>query len=253
MAQYGEDFITRLHAVWGEGFLSPGGPDEVREIVRGLDLTGTRVLDIGCGTGGPSLALAAMGAEVVAVDIEPQLLAHGRRLARKAGLEDRIQWCLVQPGPFPFPDEDFDIVFSKDALIHVPAKQALYADILRVLRPGGTYAASDWLSGAGKTDDPRFRHYMKICNLDFVMATAGETEAAMRAAGFRAVSSRDRNAWYAPMSAREVKKIEGPLWPDLVAAVGEEVMESWLSVRRALAEAVASGGLCPTHLRGQKR
>lgn len=53
MIQYPDHFIERLHAVWGDGFLSPGGPEEVKEIVRDINLTGKTILDIGCGTGWP--------------------------------------------------------------------------------------------------------------------------------------------------------------------------------------------------------
>ena len=49
------------------------------------------------------------------------------------------------PGPLPFADASFDIVFSKDALLHVPDKDALFAEIFRVLKPGGVFAASDWM------------------------------------------------------------------------------------------------------------
>lgn len=250
MAQYTEDFITRLHMVWGAGFLSPGGPEEVREIVRGLDLAGERVLDIGCGTGGPSVTLAKMGAHVTGIDVEPHLLDHAGRIGQAAGLADRLVWRCVAPGPLDFPDGAFDVVFSKDALIHVPDKPALYREVLRALRPGGVFAASDWLAGANAANDPAYLRWLAISNLDFVMATAAETETAMHAAGFAEVASRDRNAWYAPMATAEVDRIEGPLWQELVAAVGEETMTAWSRVRRALADATQSGGLRPTHLRG---
>ncbi|MDE4100063.1 hypothetical protein [Phaeobacter gallaeciensis] len=77
--QYQGHFIERLHAVWGEGFLSPGGPQEVCEIVRGLDLTGKSVLDIGFGTAGPATVLARdLGASrVVGVYIEEPLHRRG--------------------------------------------------------------------------------------------------------------------------------------------------------------------------------
>ncbi len=138
---YPEEFIDRLQIVWGEGFLSPGGPDEVRAIVSGLDLAGKRVLDIGCGTGGPAVLLARdHQANVVAIDIEPQLLERAKRLASKAGVS--IDWRLVDPGALAFPANSFDVVFSKDALIHIPDKPALFAEILRVLKPGGVFAAA---------------------------------------------------------------------------------------------------------------
>ena len=68
MAHYTDEFIARLQLVWGAGFLSPGGPQEVGEIVKRLDLGDRRVLDIGCGTGGPAIVLARdYGARVVMI------------------------------------------------------------------------------------------------------------------------------------------------------------------------------------------
>ncbi len=68
--QYPDHFIERLHTIWGEGFLSPGGAEEVWEIVNGIDLSGKVVLDVGFGTGGPAIALAKdhHGAKVVGID-----------------------------------------------------------------------------------------------------------------------------------------------------------------------------------------
>ena len=69
--RYPDDFIDRLHAIWGEGFLSPGGVEEVHQIVKGLDLAGKTVLDIGFGTAGPAIVLAReLGALVIYDDIQ---------------------------------------------------------------------------------------------------------------------------------------------------------------------------------------
>ena len=248
---YPEEFINRLHIMWGEGFLSPGGADEVREIVSGLDLAGRRVLDIGCGTGGPAILLAReYRANVVGIDVEPQLLERARVLASKAGVS--VDWRLAAPGPLAFTANSFDAVFSKDALIHIPDKPALFAEILRVLKPGGMFAASDWLAGEGAERLPAMKLYLSLTHLDFALATAVETEAAMRGAGFVEVATRDRNAWYAALARREVKEMEGPLRAELTALVGGEGYEQGLKVRRANADAVAEGSLRPTHLRGTK-
>ena len=96
---YPEHFLARLELVWGDGFLSPGGPEEVAGIVSGLDLTGCRVLDIGCGTGGPTIALAREhGAQVVGIDVEAQLFERARRHIATAGVEDQVELRLVEPG-----------------------------------------------------------------------------------------------------------------------------------------------------------
>jgi SAM-dependent methyltransferase len=253
MAQYSNDFIDRLHLIWGPGFLSPGGPEEVAEIVHGLDLHNALVLDIGCGTGGPAIVLARdMGARLICVDVEPQLLDRARKLATEAGVEDHIDFKLVEPGPLPFEADSFDAVFSKDALIHIPDKRSLYQEILRVLKPGGVFAASDWLSGENASKDEAFQNFLNLAHLYFTMATAPETAGIMREAGFDRVETRDRNAWYAVLSAQEVEEIEGALRDRIIEVCDPEIYKNWLTVRRALAAAAKSGGLRPTHLRGYR-
>jgi phosphoethanolamine N-methyltransferase len=252
VAGYTDDFIERVHLVWGEGFLSPGGSDEVQCIVAGLDLKGRRILDIGCGTGGPAVALARAGALVTAIDIEPLVLDRARRLAAAHGVADRLTFALVEPGPLPFPDESFDIVFSKDALIHIADKRALYADVFRVLKTGGRFAASDWLKGARADDDPAFAEYLSIVTLSFAMQNPRDTVRAIEAAGFADVAADDRSSWYAPIAADDVAQIEGPLRERLIAICGEETYTRWLAIRRLLAKVSATGSLAPTHLRAAK-
>ena len=251
---YPDHFVLRLQALWGEGFLSPGGPEEVKEIVRGIDIAGKTVLDIGCGTGGPSIVLARdLGVTTVtAVDVEPQLLERAAKNAESVGVGDRIAFQLVEPGPLPFGDNAFDVVFSKDALVHVPDKEAMYREVLRVLRPGGYFLASDWLGGEDTETSPEWARFCEVGELDLKMATAAEAEAALTAAGFSGVSTRDRNAWYSELSRQELSQVEGPLRAPLTEAVGEEIYERWRQVRRALADSTAAGALRPTHMRGQK-
>lgn len=250
--QYPDHFITRLQAVWGRGFLSPGGPEEVKRIVEGLDLMGKCLLDIGFGTGGPGAVLASLGAQVTGTDIEPQLLPHAEATRLASPHADQIRLILTEPGPLPFDDASFDVVFSKDSLIHVPDKAAMFREILHVLRPGGVFAASDWLLGEGEEPARVMAEFNARGYLDFRMATASQTATILQDCGFEAVTTLDRNAWYADLAAREVQKVEEELYDELVQEVGEEIMQEWLQIRRHLAEAARLGGLCPTHLRAVK-
>lgn len=83
--QYPDHFIDRLHIIWGKGFLSPGGRDEILKIVRGLDLKNRSVLDIGCGTGGPSMVLAEE-CDANVIGIEPHLIARSKEAVDDADL-----------------------------------------------------------------------------------------------------------------------------------------------------------------------
>ncbi len=251
--QYPDHFIERLHAVWGEGFLSPGGPEEVREIVKDLDLSGNKVLDVGFGTGGPAIALAREhGARVVGIDVEAQLRERAVRNIEQAGIAGQVELEIVEPGTWPFADDSFDVVFSKDSMIHIDDKAALFRDVMRVLKPGGAFVASDWLAGEDALGKPELDRFQEVGHLSFTMATASEMAAALTAAGFQNVETRDRNAWYASVCAEELARVEGPLRQQLTDMVGEEIYSHWLTVRRSLAAAVTAGGLRPTHLRGFK-
>ncbi len=78
--EYTEEFVAGLEWIWGEGFLSPGGDDEVAAILEGFNIDGTEVLDIGCGLGAIDLLLVRKhgAARVTGIDIEPPLIARAR-------------------------------------------------------------------------------------------------------------------------------------------------------------------------------
>ncbi|MGH1481912.1 MAG: class I SAM-dependent methyltransferase [Geminicoccales bacterium] len=248
--QYPDHFIDRLHLLWGAGFLSPGGRDEVLKIVEGLDLAGKHLLDIGCGTGGPAMVLAKdCGAKVNGIDIESALIKRALANAKEAALDDNVSFKLVEPGPLPFDDHSLDAVFSKDSLIHVTDKSAMFKDIKRVLKPGGILAMSDWLKGEGNEAMAALETYRQHGHLDFTMATAADTESMLKAAGFADIKSLDRKTWYEKRARKESEQIDGPLKEQLIKAAGEIIYTEWAKGRRALAQAVEGGGLRPTHFR----
>jgi SAM-dependent methyltransferase len=143
--EYDDDTIRFLEALWGDGYLSPGGPEEVDRVVEGLSLEGKAILDIGCGSGGITLHLVERhgAGHATGFDVELPVVEAARRRAENRGLSDRATFVHAPPGALPFADRTFDMVFSKDALLHVPDKDALFAEIFRVLKPGGHFCVSD--------------------------------------------------------------------------------------------------------------
>ena len=252
--QYAKAFSDALQFMWGKGFLSPGGAEEVREMLEGHDLRGSIVLDIGSGVGGVDVLLVREhgAGEVVGIDVEPRLIEEARAHVREEGLEDRIRFDLVEPGPLTYADESFDFVFSKDAMVHVPDKAALYAEIMRVLKPGGFFIAADWLWADGAETSPAVVTWLSKGPLKFAFTTLPQSEAALHMAGFDSVSITDCRAGLQVSNRGEIEALEGPTMQQLAAAVGEEMARSRLAGARGRQGALDSGDLIPSHLSGRK-
>ena len=106
---------------------------------------GQRVLDVGAGTGNAALAAAAAGADVIATDITPELLAIGQRAAVERGLA--VSWRHADAQDLPFDDSSFDVVLSTVGAMFAPDQRATARELLRVCRPGGTVAMGNWTPG----------------------------------------------------------------------------------------------------------
>jgi ubiquinone/menaquinone biosynthesis C-methylase UbiE len=95
--QYSEETVARLEMLWGKGFMSVGGPEEVSAILDGVNLKNLNVLDIGCGIGGVDFLLVSEhgAASVLGLDVEPHLLELAQKMLGAEGYED---WIALQVG-----------------------------------------------------------------------------------------------------------------------------------------------------------
>ena len=252
--EYDENLTALLEAIWGEGFMSPGGTDEVDRYLDGIGLAGQSVLDIGCGLGGVDIHLLQRhgAASVTGIDIDAELIERCQLLAHKYQLQDRAEFICVEPGPLPFDDLSFDIITSKDSIIHIADKHALTADVYRVLRPGGWFVASDWLAGYEERPSAEMQAYLVAEGLDFGLASAARYRQAMQQAGFGDIDIVDRNDWYRQQARVEREQLGGILFEGLSSRVGKEFVEHEIEVWDKMIVAIDQGQLRPTHLRGRK-
>ncbi len=251
---YDDRHIAFLERLWGDGYLSPGGADEVARVLRGLELAGKAVVDIGCGSGGITLALARDfgAASVVGLDVEGPVCAAARRRAEAAGLADRVEIRQVRPGPMPLPDGSADLVFSKDSIVHIADKEALAGDVFRVLRPGGWFAASDWLTGHDGPPSPEMEAYLRQEDLDFGMASPAGYARALEQAGFEDIVLTNRNAWYRGQARDELARLEGPERADFEALLDKDEIARQIRTWRAMIVVLDTGEHCPHHLRARR-
>ena len=251
---YPEAELQFFEKVWGKGFVSPGGPEEVAEILRDVDLENKRILDIGCGMGGIDILLVKNhgAAKVVGIDVEGPVLEKARQYVSEADLMDRIEFRLVEPGPLPFDEASFDIVFSKDALLHISDKKMLFSEIFRTLKPNGMFVAGDWLRGEYEKVSEQMALFYKLTDNEFDMVTLREYGSELRDAGFSEVVLRDRNEWYLDVAKRELETIRG-LKDEIIATVGLDTYENaWESFWQVLVETLISGEFRPAHIRASK-
>src|SRR5919198_1622444 len=100
------------------------------------------VLDVGCGTGVVAITAARIGARVHAVDLTPELLERARENASIAKFE--IDFREGDAEALPFDDGRFDVVLSQFGHMFAPRPNVAIAEMLRVLKPGGTIAFATW-------------------------------------------------------------------------------------------------------------
>ena len=112
----------------------------------------SRVLDVACGAGGPSLALVERtGCQITGVDIEPAGIERANAEARARGLAERATFAVVDcSGPLVFKDGAFDAVLCMDAISHLPDRFGTLSEWARLLVRGGRllFTDSSVLTGA---------------------------------------------------------------------------------------------------------
>jgi ubiquinone/menaquinone biosynthesis C-methylase UbiE len=160
-----------------------GGVGLHAEMIRLAELRpGFDVLDIGCGTGNLLLALARDHPDVDLVGLDPdhRALVRAARKANRAGVG--VRWRRGYAEELPHPDDSLDRVFSSLMLHHLADKDALLAEVRRVLRPDGLLVLAD-IDGHGAVDGHGFMR-RRMAHNPLIHDNAGMVERITRA-GFR--------------------------------------------------------------------
>lgn len=172
------------------------------ERTRGATTDAARVLDVGCGRGGPSVHLAEhFGLRVLGVDLVPYNVARGRKRAirsaseRSAAHSADAEFVVGDATQLPVASDSLGGAVSVDALVYLPEREAVFEELASVLEPGGAFVLTDLFARPEPRDAERQRLDAFADAWDMPrLGTVSEYERALADAGLEVVAIEDLTA-----------------------------------------------------------
>ncbi|XP_064407981.1 phosphoethanolamine methyltransferase [Latimeria chalumnae] len=204
--QYSRQGILRYEKIFGRGFISTGGLETTKEFVEMLNLQpGQKVLDIGCGIGGGDFYMAKKyGVDVLGIDLSSNVVAIAmeRAVAENTPL---VQFEIGDATKRKFPAESFDVVYSRDTILHISDKLALFRRFYSWLKPGGKVLISDYCCGEKPWSDI-FEEY--VSQRGYILHTPQKYGKFLEEAGFVSICMEDRTTQFVQVLKVELQRTE---------------------------------------------
>ncbi|KAK1758287.1 sterol 24-C-methyltransferase erg-4 [Echria macrotheca] len=168
---------------------------------------GMKVLDVGCGVGGPAREIAKFtDAHITGLNNNDYQIARATRYAVRDGLSGQLKFVKGDFMQMSFPDNSFDAVYAIEATVHAPKLAGVYGEIYRVLKPGGVFGVYEWLMtdeyDKNNVEHRDIRLAIEVGNGISNMVTVSEGLSAMKEVGFELLHHEDLAArpdsipWY---------------------------------------------------------
>jgi SAM-dependent methyltransferase len=157
-------------------------------------------------------------------------------------LQDRISLTHFEPGPLPLPDAAFDLVFVTAVSCHIEDLAPFFAEINRVIRPGGCLVGGEWFKHCDNQAYRRWDDLLRERGLNFYFVSRDEFETALLESGFAQVSIANRNAEMTRLTRSYQERGENDLRKPLVGSMGDQGYASFLDWIRIRADGLVLGG-----------
>ncbi|MCO5599933.1 hypothetical protein L7F22_054040 [Adiantum nelumboides] len=182
-----------------------------------------RVLDVGCGVGGPAREIARFAdVEIVGLNNNAYQVERANKYTKKAGLEDQVSFVK---GDFmklkeQFGENAFDAVYAIEATCHAPTWEGVYGEILSVLKPGGIFGVYEWCMtdawDSKNAEHKKIAHGIELGDGIPEMRTIAQARNALKTVGFEILQEEDLAdrgdavPWYYPLEG-DLRKCQS-LW-----------------------------------------
>jgi SAM-dependent methyltransferase len=213
------------------------------ELGRAAELNpSTRVLDLGCGLGGPARYLAAtFGCKVTGIDLTPAFIDAATWLTARCGLSNRVTFQVGDALHIPSGEAAFDVVFLQHVAMNIEDRAGLYAEIRRVLAPGGGLVIYDLVLRDGDVVYPA--PWASDPAASFLL-TEDDTRRALEQAGYKVTLWRDDTQtaieWFRtvmstpPQNSLNLGLVMGPNFPAMTGNLVRNLRENRLGVLSAV-------------------
>ncbi|XP_018408389.1 PREDICTED: phosphomethylethanolamine N-methyltransferase-like [Nanorana parkeri] len=226
--QYSRKGILRYEKIFGDGFVSTGGLETTKEFISMLNLApGQRVVDVGCGIGGGDFYMAkTYGVEVLGMDLSSNMveIAMERAIKEKTPL---VQFEIGDATRRIFPEASFDVVYSRDTILHINDKGALFRRFYSWLKPGGKLLITDYCCGE-QPWSPVFQEYVK--QRGYILYTPEEYGQLLEKAGFVKVQALDRTQQFVQVLNNELTRTQ-EIKQEFIESFSEEdynyIIDGW--------------------------
>ncbi|KAF9225999.1 hypothetical protein BS17DRAFT_778038 [Gyrodon lividus] len=201
----------------GEGFAASLARHEHYLAAKMSLRPGMRVLDVGCGVGGPAREIARFAdVNIIGLNNNDFQIQRARRYTKQAGLENQVTFAK---GDFmklaeQFGENSFDAVYAIEATVHAPTWEGVYGEIMKVLKPGGVFGVYEWcMTDAWDSSNLKHKelaHAIELGNGIPEMRPLKKAHEAMLSVGFTIEHEEDladrpdEISWYYPL--------EGDIW-----------------------------------------
>ena len=209
--QYNKNGILRYEKLFGHGFVSTGGMESTDAFIQRLDLQpGQMLLDVGCGIGGGCFYLAEkFGVDVLGIDLSVNMIAIALERActgEYAISNGTAKFKVADCTKCDFKRNSIDVVYSRDAILHIQDKPRLFKRMYAWLKPGGQVLITDYCRSV-EDPSPGFAAYIKQRGYDLHSVPAYGRM--LTDAGFVEVSAEDiTESKFLPFLERELKTAE---------------------------------------------
>ena len=223
--QYSRKSILRYEKIFGKTYVSTGGEVTTDEFCAEMGLkAGMKILDVGAGIGGSAFYMAkTFGVIVDGVDLSSNMVDIARENLGKMSeeVQKNVSFRVEDATSMEYPENHYDIVYSRDTILHIADKKSLFQSFFKTLKPGGRVVITDYCKGdlakLGKDDYGQdFKDY--VADRGYHLLTVDQYGQVLTDAGFSGVAAHDRTKQFLDILHREL---------DDFRKIREEVVEEY--------------------------